>query len=51
LLIAASQYQAYQGNRSRQTMLFHAISLFMRHEGNQGKAASLSGGHDQWLPA
>jgi hypothetical protein len=50
-LITASQYQAYQGNRSRQTMLFHAISLFMRHKGNQGKAASLSGGHHQWLPA
>jgi len=50
-LITASQYQAYQGNRSRQTMLFHAISLFMRHVGNQGKAASLSGGHYQWLPA
>jgi hypothetical protein len=31
-------------------MLFHAISLFMP-KGQSNKVASLSGGHDQWLPA
>src|SRR5476651_2612608 len=35
--VAARKYQAYQGHRRRQPMLFHAISLFMRLKGNRIK--------------
>ncbi|MET0846660.1 MAG: hypothetical protein ABWY46_10720, partial [Pseudomonas sp.] len=31
------KYQANQGHRRRQPMLFHAISLFMRLKGNRVK--------------
>jgi hypothetical protein len=37
LRVTTRKYQAYQGHRRRQPMLFHAISLFMRLKGNRVK--------------
>jgi single-stranded DNA-binding protein len=37
LRVTTRKYQANQGHRRRQPMLFHAISLFMRLKGNRVK--------------